>query len=50
MLLIGLLWPWLSRIPLERLPDDIILNRPNLKIYIPIATMVLVSLIISVIL
>ena len=50
ILVIGLLWPWLSRLPLGRLPGDIIINRPNLKIYIPITTMVLISLIISVIL
>ena len=50
ILVIGLLWPWLSKLPLGRLPGDIIINRPNLKIYIPITTMVLISLIISVIL
>ena len=50
ILVIGLFWPWLSRLPLGRLPGDIIINRPNLKIYIPITTMVLISLIISVIL
>jgi hypothetical protein len=43
----GLAWPWLSRLPLGRLPGDIIIDRPGLKIYIPITTMILVSLIIS---
>ena len=46
----GLLWPWLGKIPFGRLPGDIIINRPNLKIYIPITTMVLISIVISVIL
>jgi uncharacterized protein HemY len=50
ILLIGLFWPWLGTIPLGRLPGDIVINRPNLKIYIPITTMVLISVIISVIL
>jgi hypothetical protein len=50
ILVIGLLWPWLGKIPLGRLPGDIIINRPNLKIYIPITTMVLISAIISLIL
>jgi hypothetical protein len=50
ILLLGLLWPWLGKIPLGRLPGDIIINRPNLKVYIPITTMVLISVIISVIL
>ena len=43
----GLAWPWLSKLPLGRLPGDIIIDRPGLKIYIPITTMILVSLIIS---
>jgi hypothetical protein len=43
----GLLWPWLGKLPIGRLPGDIIINRPNLKIYIPITTMVIISIIIS---
>ena len=50
VLVIGLLWPWLGKIPFGRLPGDIIINRPNLKIYIPITTMILISIIISVVL
>ncbi|MCG6879020.1 MAG: DUF2905 domain-containing protein [Deltaproteobacteria bacterium] len=46
----GLLWPWIGKIPLGRLPGDIIISRPNVKIYIPIATMILVSIVISLIL
>jgi hypothetical protein len=44
-----LLWPWLGKLPLGRLPGDIIIDRPNLKIYFPITTMVLISLVISLI-
>ena len=43
----GLLWPWLGKLPIVRLPGDIIIDRPNLKIYIPITTMVIISIIIS---
>jgi len=43
----GLLWPWLGKLPIGRLPGDIIIDRPNLKIYIPITTMIIVSVIIS---
>jgi hypothetical protein len=46
----GLLWPFLSRLPLGRLPGDIIIDRPGLKIFIPITTMILVSVVISLIL
>jgi hypothetical protein len=50
LVLIGLLWPWLGKLPLGRLPGDILIDRPGLKVYIPITTMVLVSLVISVLL
>jgi hypothetical protein len=50
ILIVGLLWPWIGKIPLGKLPGDIIISRPNLKIYIPIATMLLVSIVVSVIL
>lgn len=50
IVLIGLLWPWLSKLPLGRLPGDILIDRPGFKIYIPIVTMILVSLVISLLL
>jgi hypothetical protein len=46
----GLLWPLLAKSPLGRLPGDIIIDRPGLKIYIPITTMIIVSIVLSVIL
>lgn len=50
LIAIGLLWPYLSKIPLGRLPGDIIIDRPNLKVYIPITTMILISALLSLIL
>jgi hypothetical protein len=50
VVLIGLLWPWLGKLPLGRLPGDIVVDRPGFKIYFPITTMVLVSLFLSFIL
>jgi len=49
LVLAGLLWPWLSKVPLGRLPGDIVIDRPGLKVYIPVTTMVLVSLVVSLI-
>jgi hypothetical protein len=43
LLIAGLLWPWLGKLPLGRLPGDIVIDRPDFKLYIPITTMVLVS-------
>ncbi len=49
LIVIGIAWPWLVRLPLGRLPGDIIVSKPNLKIYFPITTMVIISIILSVI-
>ncbi|MFZ0487416.1 MAG: DUF2905 domain-containing protein [Arenicellales bacterium] len=46
----GLLWPWLSKLPLGRLPGDIAIERDNFRFYFPITTMVIVSVVISVVL
>jgi len=46
----GLLWPFLSKLPLGRLPGDIVIDRPGLKIFIPITTMILISVVVSLIL
>ena len=50
LLLAGLLWPWLSKLPFGRLPGDVVIDRPGLKLFIPIGSMVLVSLLISLLL
>lgn len=50
LVIIGILWPWLAKLPIGRLPGDIIISKPGLKVYIPITTMVLISVIVSVIL
>lgn len=50
VVLIGLAWPWLGKLPLGRLPGDIVVSRPGFKFYFPITTMVLLSIILSIIL
>ena len=46
---LGLLWPLLTRIGLGRLPGDIVVERSNFSFYFPIATCVLVSIVLSVV-
>lgn len=46
----GLLWPWLSKIGLGRLPGDILIERETMRVYIPIATSLVISLVLSAIL
>lgn len=43
LLAAGLCWPWLSMLPLGRLPGDIVVDRPGFKLVIPLTTMLLVS-------
>jgi hypothetical protein len=45
--LAGLLWPWLSKLPLGRLPGDVVVDRPGFKIFAPFTTMLVLSLVIS---
>ena len=47
ILVIGLLWPWLGKLPLGRLPGDILVERENFRFYLPLTTLVLISLVVS---
>ena len=47
MLVVGLLWPYLSRIGLGRLPGDIVIERENMTFYFPLMTCLLVSVVLS---
>ena len=44
---IGLLWPFLTRLGLGRLPGDIVIQRGNFSFYFPLATCILVSVLLS---
>ncbi|HEX9906295.1 MAG TPA: DUF2905 domain-containing protein [Propylenella sp.] len=50
LVLAGLMWPWLGRLGLGRLPGDIVVERDNFTLYFPITTAILVSLLLSLIL
>jgi hypothetical protein len=50
LVVLGLLWPWISRLGLGRLPGDIVIERENFSLYIPIESSLLVSIVLSVIL
>ncbi|HET7022132.1 MAG TPA: DUF2905 domain-containing protein [Xanthobacteraceae bacterium] len=49
ILLVGLLWPYLSKLGLGRLPGDIVIERENVTLYVPLATCLLLSLVLSLI-
>lgn len=49
LVIAGLLFLVLGRLPwLGRLPGDIVIERPHLTVYIPLGTMLLVSLVLTV--
>ena len=43
----GLLWPWLSRLGLGRLPGDIRIETANGVFYFPLTTCLIVSAVLS---
>jgi hypothetical protein len=50
VLIVGLAWPWLSRLPLGRLPGDFTIDRPGAKFHFPLATSLLLSAVVSAVL
>ena len=50
LLVMGLTWPWLSRLPFGRLPGDLRFERDGFTFFFPLATGLLVSAVVSVIL
>jgi hypothetical protein len=47
LILVGLLWPFLSKLGLGRLPGDIVIERGNFRFYFPIVTCLIVSVVLS---
>lgn len=47
ILLVGIGWPWISKLPLGRLPGDIVVDRENFRVYLPLTTMIVLSLVLS---
>lgn len=50
IVLIGVAWPWISRLPLGRLPGDIVVDRPGFRFFMPITTMIIASLVLTLLL
>jgi len=47
LLAAGLLWPWLARLPLGRLPGDFTIERPGFRLYFPLTTSIIISLVVA---
>lgn len=48
LIVAGLLWPWLAKLGLGRLPGDIVIGRGHGRFYFPLTSSVVVSLLLSV--
>ena len=46
----GVLWPWLSRLGLGRLPGDIRIESESGGFYFPITTCIIISIVVSLVL
>jgi Protein of unknown function (DUF2905) len=47
LVLAGIAWPLLTRIGLGRLPGDIMIQRGSTSFYFPLATCIIISLVLS---
>ncbi|RMD48043.1 MAG: DUF2905 domain-containing protein [Alphaproteobacteria bacterium] len=50
LILAGLLWPLITKLGLGRLPGDILIERGNTRVWIPITSAILVSVVLTVVL
>ena len=49
LLAAGVLWPFIGRLGLGRLPGDIAIERPGFSFYFPLMTSLIISVVLSVI-
>ncbi len=50
LILLGVLWPWLARLGLGRLPGDIHIERDGFQFFFPITTGLLISAVVTLVL
>ena len=49
LVVVGLLWPWIQKLGLGRLPGDVAVEKENFRFYFPITTMIIISIVLTVI-
>jgi hypothetical protein len=47
-ILVGVAWPWLSKLGIGHLPGDIYIERKGFSLYFPITTSIIISLVLSI--
>lgn len=47
LIVVGLLWPWLQKLGLGRLPGDIVVEKEGFSFYFPLMTGLVISVVLS---
>jgi hypothetical protein len=47
LIVAGLAWPWIAKLPLGRLPGDLSIDRDGFRLYVPLTTMLVISIVLS---
>ncbi len=50
LVVVGIAWPWLTKLGLGRLPGDIAVKRDGFAFYFPITTSIVISIVLSLLL
>lgn len=50
LVVLGVVWPFLDKLGLGRLPGDFVIEREHVRVYIPLATSLLASVVLSLVL
>ena len=50
LVVVGLAWPWISRLGFGRLPGDIHIHRDGFDFYFPLTTGIVISVVVSLVL
>jgi len=50
LIAVGLLWPVIGKLGLGRLPGDIVIERENFRLYVPLMTALIISVVLSAVL
>jgi len=48
-ILVGMAWPWLSRLGIGHLPGDIDIERKGFSFYFPVTSSIIISLVLSIV-
>jgi hypothetical protein len=47
LVVVGLLWPVIGKLGLGRLPGDFVIARGNFRLYLPLGTSIVISLVLT---